>query len=182
MGEIIIGRRRVLAPTDEERREAWLRHMGVCAAAAERLHEAGAVDEARALRAMIDGGVCPRCDTPFEQVIVDNAVALGRWFKPTCGCYPDDQLTREVAGRVAGRDSHVYVTGRDLRASLRAQCDGEVKSESGTGMVRCRAPVMVTPEQRVVRMVGGVPKYPRVLCGRCRAREEGRRHKAEAEE
>ncbi len=60
--------------------------MKVSIAYAEDLYNGGAKREAQAVTNQIDGGDCPHCSKPYELVKVDNKLALGQYYRPTCRC------------------------------------------------------------------------------------------------
>ena len=134
----------MVAPSDNQRGEAWRRMLLQTIRSAETLHHAGAVEDARMHHLSVDGGTCEKCGTAWREVAVNNKFAHGRYFKPACKCY--------------------VWWGADKRG-YRAICD---KCRTGVRMDRWRR-VLNAAE---VREIKAAPKYERVVCGKCGGKRE----------
>lgn len=50
--------------------------------------DAGDKETAMLLQCEVDGGDCPRCGDPWKEITFKNMFGHGRYFEPTCLCYP----------------------------------------------------------------------------------------------
>ena len=138
--------------TDDQRRKSWRRMQAHSVDVAERLYHAGATDESRCVVLALDGGACPRCTMPLEEVRVDNPYALGVRHRFACRCYPAE---REIL------EDGAFVGGADLDRRMWVRCD------AWPGGERCEEFFLMEREARPTMFrAGGEPRYHKYYCER----------------
>ncbi len=136
---------------DKARTEKWASFARRTASVAQVLGNSGEVEDARCLASSVEGGNCPRCETPWEEVTVDNPFVLGVRYRPACECLP-----RWTEKERRFKDGSVIYDTQEKKEELWAdRCDA------------CRTVVMMNKLRGHRGYRGHHAKYERVLCASC---------------